>query len=139
MLPGVLNHLLGDRGERVAETALADAGVTITHRQHRTRCGELDLVGRAADGRVVFCEVKTRTAKPGRAPRFGRPADAVTPAKRRQITRSALAFLKSNGLLGTAACRFDVVEVVIPEGGGEPAVTHLPHAFEASGVDSMFS
>ena len=139
MLPGVLNRLLGDRGERVAETALADAGIRITHRQHQTRCGELDLIGRDADGRVVFCEVKTRTAKPGAAPRFGRPADAVGPAKRRQITRSALAFLKEEKLLGSVGCRFDVVEVVVPDGGGEPAVTHLPHAFEATGVDSMFS
>ena len=139
MLPGVLNRLLGDRGERVAETALKNAWVKVTHRQQRTRCGEIDLIGRAADGRVVFCEVKTRTGAPDAAPRFGRPADAVTPAKQRQITRSALAFLKEEGLLGTAACRFDVVEVLIPPGGGDPAVTHLPHAFEAAGVESMFS
>ena len=139
MLPGVLNRLLGDRGERVAERALEAAGVTVTHRQCRTRCGELDLVGRDRDGRVVFCEVKTRTARPGGAPRFGRPAEAVDAAKRRQITRSALAFLKEEGLLGTVGCRFDVVEVVVPDGGGEPAVTHLPHAFEAAGVESMFS
>ena len=140
MLAGLRNRLLGDRGERVAEAALQAAGVKILHRQLRTRCGELDLVGRAADGRFVFCEVKTRTAAAGGdTPRFGRPADAVTPAKRRQITRSALAFLKAEGLLGEAACRFDVVEVVLPTGGGEPAVNHLPHAFEAAGVDSMFS
>ena len=139
MLTGVLNRLLGDRGERIAERALAGAGVRVTHRQRRTRCGELDLIGRDADGRVVFCEVKTRTARPGAAPRFGRPAEAVDAAKRRQITRSALAFLKEEKLLGTVGCRFDVVEVVVPEGGGEPAVTHLPHAFEATGVDSMFS
>ena len=139
MLPGVLNRLLGDRGERVAERALEAAGVTVTHRQRRTRCGELDLIGRDAGGRVVFCEVKTRTAVAGEAPRFGRPAAAVDAAKRRQITRSALAFLKEEGLLGEVGCRFDVVEVVVPAGGGDPAVTHLPHAFEATGVDSMFS
>ena len=139
MLPGVLNRLLGDRGERVAERALADAGVRVTHRQRRTRCGEIDLIGRDADGRVVFCEVKTRTARAGEAPRFGRPAEAVDAAKRRQITRSALAFLKEEKLLDRVSCRFDVVEVVVPGGGGEPAVTHLPHAFEATGADSMFS
>ena len=139
MLAGLRNRLLGDRGEAVAERALREAGVEILHRQRRTRCGELDLIGRAADGRFVFCEVKTRTADPGDTPRFGRPAEAVTPAKQRQITRSALAFLKAKGLLDTAACRFDVVEVLVPPGGGEPAVNHLPHAFEAAGVDSMFS
>lgn len=138
MLLGVLNRLLGDRGERIAEKALADAGVRVTHRQHRTRCGELDLIGRDGDGRVVFCEVKTRTARPGEAPRFGRPAEAVDAAKRRQITRSALAFLKAEKLLGKVGCRFDVVEVVVTGGGG-PSVNHLPHAFEATGVDSMFS
>lgn len=139
MLQGLRNRLLGDRGERIAERALREAGVRILHRQRRTRCGELDLIGRSADGRIVFCEVKTRTAGAGESPRFGRPAEAVTSAKQRQITRSALAFLKAEKLLGEAACRFDVVEVVTPADGGEPAVRHLPHAFEACGVESMFS
>ncbi|NNJ27065.1 YraN family protein [Alienimonas chondri] len=139
MLQGLRNRLLGDRGERIAERALRKAGVRILHRQCRTRCGEIDLIGRDADGRYVFCEVKTRTAEAGAAPRFGRPAEAVTAAKQRQITRSALAYLKAEGLLETASCRFDVVEVVTPADGGEPTVTHLPHAFDASGVASMFS
>ncbi len=139
MLQGLRNRLLGDRGERIAERALREAGIKVLRRQHRTLCGELDLIGRDGEGRYVFCEVKTRTAAPGETPRFGRPAEAVTPAKQRQITRSALAFLKAEGLLGQAACRFDVVEVTEPPDGGQPAVTHLPHAFEAAGVDSMFS
>ena len=139
MLQGLRNRLLGDRGERIAERALREAGVKILHRQRRTRCGEIDLIGRDGDGRYVFCEVKTRTAESGGTPRFGRPAEAVTPAKQRQITRSALAFLKTEGLLGEAACRFDVIEVTLPADDGEPAVVHLPHAFEAAGVDSMFS
>ena len=144
MLQGLRNRLLGDRGESIAEKALKAAGVKVLHRQRRTRCGELDLIGRDADGRFVFCEVKTRTAPPAAAggdgtPRFGRPAEAVTPAKQRQITRSALAFLKAEGLLGAASCRFDVVEVVTPADGGAPAVNHIPHAFDAAGVESMFS
>ena len=139
VLQGLRNRLLGNRGERIAERALREADVKVLRRQHQTRCGEIDLIGRDADGRYVFCEVKTRTADDGGTPRFGRPAEAVTPAKQRQITRSALAFLKAEGLLGEAACRFDVVEVVTPADGGEPTVRHLPHAFEATGVDSMFS
>ncbi|MEM9704118.1 MAG: YraN family protein, partial [Planctomycetota bacterium] len=74
MLAGLRNRLLGDRGERIAERALREVGVRMMHRQHRTRCGEIDLIGREADGRYVFCEVKTRTAEPGEAPRYGRPA-----------------------------------------------------------------
>ena len=140
MLTGLRNKLLGDRGEQAAEAALVASGVKILARQHRTAAGEIDLIGREeATGRVVFCEVKARTGTPGRTPRFGRPGAAVTPAKQRQLTKSGLCYLKAEGLLDSASCRFDVVEVLLPKGGGPPHVTHHPHAFEAVGVDSMFS
>ena len=138
MLRGVLNRLLGDRGERAAERALRKSGVRIVGRNVRNRLGELDLIGRdRRDGRIVFCEVKTRTASAGETlPRFGHPAEAVTAAKRRQITRAALAWLKRRDLLGRA-CRFDVVAVTVRD--GRPEVEHFPHAFEATGVSGFYS
>ena len=111
---------LGDAGEAVAERWLSRAGLVIVARGFRVRCGEIDLIAR--DGPVVvFVEVKTRTHGA-----FGRPSEAVTPAKRRRIARVASVFLAQSGW-GEKACRFDVVEVVTVGSGWR--VTHLADAF----------
>ena len=81
--------------------------------------GEIDIV--AWDGPVLcFVEVKTRRAT-GRSSPVA-PAEAVTPAKQRQIARLALAYANRHGLLSDdatggpddgVALRFDVVAVVL--------------------------
>jgi putative endonuclease len=128
---GAWNLRLGARGERVAARALRRAGLRVIARNLRTRYGELDLIARRG-GLLVFVEVKTRVR--------GEPLEAVTPEKQRRVTRTALAFLREHGLLEAGVTwRFDVVAVVWPEGRGRPEVEHIPHAFEAIGVSSMFS
>src|SRR5688572_20069595 len=86
---------LGERGEDAAVRYLRRLGYRILQRQHyggHRRFPELDIV--ALDGdRIVFVEVKTR-----RGTRKGRPADAVTPAKQRQIAKAALSYLKYHRL-----------------------------------------
>jgi putative endonuclease len=68
--------------------------------------GEIDLVG--YDGPVLaFVEVKTRTTE---STEFGRPEDAVTPEKRRHLTRMARQFLYERRI-PEAACRFDVLAI----------------------------
>ena len=115
-------RILGAAGEAAAERRLQQSGLTIVARSFRARCGEIDLIAR--DGHiVVFVEVKTRTGTG-----FGRPAEAVTPEKRRRIARAALLFLaKSRG--SDLPCRFDVVEV-FPVGTGW-RVNHIPDAWRA--------
>ena len=111
---------LGDEGERAALSALLDRGLRLVGRRVRTRLGEIDLV--LLDGPVVvFAEVKTRSG-----PGFGRPAEAVTAAKRRRLERLAAAFLARQGW-GERRCRFDVVEVE-PEAGTLVA-RHIEDAF----------
>jgi putative endonuclease len=130
--PGWLHLWLGDAGERLAARHLRRAGMKILLRRHRTPQGEIDLICR--DGNtVVFVEVKTR-----RGTTTGLPADAVDLAKQRQLTRLALAFLKSHRLLEHPA-RFDVVGIVWPDAHTPPQITHYRNAFEAHGRGQLHS
>ena len=127
---GWLRKLFGDRGERVAVRHLRRLGYRILARQARNRLGEIDII--AADGDwIVFVEVKSRTSDAA-----GHPAEAVTPQKQRQISRSALAWLKSRGLLNRR-CRFDIVAVTWGQ-GSTPTIEHFQSAFDAAGVDGLY-
>ena len=123
---------LGERGERAAVESLRQLGYKIVFTRHRERYGEVDII--AIDGQtVVFVEVKTR-----RDASLGRPAEAVDAQRQARLTRAALSFLKSHGLLEHAG-RFDVVEVIWPEGQKHPTIRHLPNAFPAVGQGQLFS
>jgi putative endonuclease len=78
--------------------------------------GEIDCIAwdEAARPRVLcFVEVKTRKNNAQ-----GAPQEAVTPAKQRQISRLANAFVSIHNL-PNVPCRFDVVEVWL-DAGVEP-------------------
>ena len=128
---------LGQRGEDYAARYLQRLGYQIVDRHVDLRVGELDLIAvdsRAANGRtVVFVEVKTRTSTDA-----GLPAEAVDEERQRRMTRAALAYLKSHGLLEHAA-RFDVIALLWPDGAREPSVSHVQDAFPASGQGQLFS
>ena len=128
-----LHGTLGERGELLAERALRAEGLRIVGRRVRTPRGEIDLV--AKDGRTwVFVEVKTR-----RSTEMRDPLEAVTPAKQRQLTKLALAYLRRRHQL-EAPVRFDVVGVLWPnEEGTPPQVSHVVNAFESIGNEGMFS
>jgi putative endonuclease len=122
---GWLTRLLGDKGERLAVRHLKKLGYRILARQSRSRIGEIDVV--ALDGEcIVFVEVKTRSTQAA-----GHPSEAITFAKQQQLTRVALAWLKSRGLLERRA-RFDVVAITWGD-GTNPVVEHYKSAFEPVG------
>jgi putative endonuclease len=122
---------LGERGERAAARYLKRRGYKILARGNRLLLGEIDLVALDRDT-VVFVEVKTR-----RSADAAHPAEAVTPAKQRRLTRLAVTFLKRHGLLEHRA-RFDVIAITWPE-GRRPAIEHLKSAFDAVGRDEFYS
>lgn len=111
----------GARAEDAACEYLAAHGYEIAARNLRLGRGELDIVARR-DGVTAFVEVKYRTGA-----RFGAPAEAVTPAKRRRILDAALCYAAQAGLLD-APLRFDVIEVT------PGAIRHIPGAFDATGL-----
>jgi putative endonuclease len=123
---------LGERGEDFAARFLKRLGYHVVARHVDMRVGELDIV--AVDGRtVVFVEVKTRSSDAA-----GSPLEAIDNLRQQRMTRAALAYLKSNGLLEYSA-RFDVVALTWPEGTRRPTVEHIRDAFPAVGRGQFFS
>ncbi|MBZ5552169.1 MAG: YraN family protein [Acidobacteriia bacterium] len=95
---------LGRRGERAAFIFLQHQGYMIVARNFRTNHGEIDLV--AWDrGILCFVEVKTRTTT-----EHGRPEEAVTTFKQRQILNTSLDYLRQANL-HSVDIRFDIVSV----------------------------
>lgn len=107
----------GAWGEDAAAAWYEAAGFTVMSRNWCCPQGELDLVVHRAPGpgrraTLVFVEVKARSSE-----RFGTPAEALTPVKRRRVRRAASAWLaahRRNG--GWGDLRFDLA-----------AVTRAPH------------
>ncbi|RMF80286.1 MAG: YraN family protein [Planctomycetota bacterium] len=112
---------LGLRGERAAERLLKRRGLRLIQRRFACSAGEIDLIMR--DGEcVVFVEVKTQSDDTHLA-----PYERVTREKQRRIGRAAR-FYVTNLRRPPAACRFDVVSVLLPA-GQKPRVEHFPDAF----------
>jgi putative endonuclease len=123
---------LGERGEDAAARFLKRKGYRILARHLDSPLGELDII--AVDGRtIVFVEVKTRSSDAA-----GHPADAVDDRKQQRMTRAALAYLKSQGLLKYSA-RFDVVAVAWPAGARRPTIEHYSDAFAPVGFGQFYS
>jgi putative endonuclease len=112
---------LGKFGEDLAFKEIKGLGYKKILRNYRCPLGEVDLI--AIDGdTLVFIEVKTRK---GRSLAYAK--EAVNDRKRRQLSKVALSYMKSNKLNGTKA-RFDVVAVSLA--GGEQRVEVIRDAFE---------
>lgn len=117
-------HRTGVRGETFAYWYLRRHGYTIIARNYTAPGvkGEIDLVG--YDGAVLaFVEVKTRAGDRS----YGLPEDAVTPTKRRVLSRMARQFL-AEWRLREAPYRFDVVAIEAAP-GRPPAVRLHKEAF----------
>lgn len=123
---------VGDRGEQIAAAYLEQQGYRILERNYRFEHAEVDLVCfEPADqyeqgGELVFVEVKTRTGLG-----FGRPEEAVTEKKKRHLVHASRAFLYERKLDGAPA-RFDVIGIVLRNGGRDPEIEHFKHAFWAT-------
>jgi putative endonuclease len=87
-------HLLGREGERLAARFLEQRGYRVLGSGFRARRGEIDLVCRRGD-RLVLVEVKTRSSD-----RFGTPAEAVGPRKRRALLAAAAEYRALAGWRG---------------------------------------
>jgi len=109
-------------GERAAADFLTGAGWAVLHRNYRFGRREVDLVARRGD-LIAFAEVKTRTGDG-----FGRPEDAVTRLKRREIELVAAAWL-ARERPGDVDVRFDVLAVVVDGRGAVRSIEHLEDAW----------
>lgn len=117
-----MNHIhFGDMGEETAAEYLRKKGYIIVTQKYRSQIGEIDIIANNK-GTIVFVEVKTR-----RNTAFGFPAEAVTYSKRQKLIKTALCYLKQTHQ-ENSACRFDVVEVLSPQ-GKKVQVNHIIDAF----------
>jgi putative endonuclease len=111
---------LGQSSEDLAAAYLERLGYQIRARNKRFKIGEIDII--ATDGdTLVFVEVRSRSD-----PSQVHPAETITPRKKQQIIRAAMAYCQDEGIRDTML-RFDVVAVLGP--GNE--VEHIQNAFEA--------
>lgn len=117
------------RGARRGQSGEAHARAWLEGRGYRTvaanwRCpsGELDLVMLHGD-ELVFVEVKTRTGE-----RFGRAAEAVTPAKQRRLLATAAWFAAGHPEHSERIWRIDIVAVTIDPRNGAARVDHFENA-----------
>jgi putative endonuclease len=102
----------GKKSERLAAEFLRRKGYRILETNYRSKVGEIDIIAKDK-GVLVFVEVKARSSS-----RFGSPKGAVTPAKQRKISMTALDYLKRSGQTGARA-RFDVVAIDTAAGNAD--------------------
>jgi len=97
----------GDAAEDAALAHLSEAGLRLVQRNYRTPGrggGEIDLIMRAADGTLVFVEVRQRASGA-----YGGAGGSITGLKQRRIVFAARHFISR--LRTVPPCRFDVVLV----------------------------
>ena len=109
------NKRLGAKGENRAANYLKANGYMIIERNFRTPFCEVDIIARKGDI-LAFIEVKTRLSES-----FGRPCEAVTPAKQRLYLRAAEYYFSARPI--DEIVRFDVIEVFSDE------INHIENAF----------
>ena len=95
---------LGKLGEELALKKVKRLGYKCIARNYRCALGEIDLIAKDGDC-LVFIEIKTRR---------GRSLDSIKEVidkrKKRQLSKVALAYLKSNNYYDVRS-RFDVVAI----------------------------
>ena len=112
---------LGKFGEDLAFKKIKRLGYKKIIRNYRCPLGEVDLIAKDGDT-LVFIEIKTRK---GRTTDYAK--EAVNKRKKRQISKVALAYMKSMDC-SDARARFDVVAICV--GRGKPEIEVIKNAFE---------
>jgi putative endonuclease len=112
---------LGKFGEELAYKKIKRLGYKKIIRNYRCPQGEVDLIANDGDT-LVFIEIKTRRDKS-----VGYAKEAVNARKRRQLSKVALFYMKSNNCFETKA-RFDVIAISLK--GGKPLIEVIKNAFD---------
>jgi putative endonuclease len=117
----------GKEAESAAVKFLKAQGYKILRRNYKTKFSEIDIVAKDK-GVICFVEVKARHSD-----RFGEPCEAISKHKQRQISKTAICYLKENSSFERPA-RFDVVTLLYT--GDSPEINLIKDAFE---LNSFFS
>ncbi len=120
-LSGETRQSLGQSSEDLAAAFLEKRGYRILVRNKRFKIGEIDIVAMDGDT-LVFVEVRSRSD-----PSQVHPAETITPRKKQQIIRAAMAYCQNERITDTMI-RFDVIAVLGPEN----KIELIQNAFEAN-------
>lgn len=97
---------VGTTYEEKAADFLARNGYQLLQKNFRCKIGEIDLIAKD-EGYLCFIEVKYRSGT-----LMGYPAEAITPAKIRKITRTAQFYMLLHKIPENTPCRFDAVVIL---------------------------
>ena len=111
----------GRESESIAVKQLKKQGYKIVEQNYRSKLGEIDIIAKDKKT-LVFVEVKAR-----RSDRYGSPKWAITPKKKRQMSKVALYYLKVTKQTNVKA-RFDVVTICSSK--NKPQIDIIKNAFE---------
>ena len=103
-------QFIGRIGEDAVILRYAKMGFSVVERNLHVSHNELDLILQN-DTHLVFVEVKTRHAVVGVRTKYGRPAAAVTKAKRKRTVMAAQSYLRKHPT--KLQPRIDVAEVYV--------------------------
>ena len=120
----------GALGEKLAAVHLKKKHYKILEKNYKIKGAELDIVACNKE-RLVFAEVKTRSADP-----YLRGMYAVDRRKQEHILRAASAYMRENKDKPEARLqpRFDVIEIEIDRSTGKQVkLTHFENAFMQTG------
>ncbi|MGI6166544.1 MAG: YraN family protein [Eubacteriales bacterium] len=129
---GISTTVSGHHGERAAADYLIKKGFRILEMNYRSSHLEIDIIAED-DVRLIFVEVKSRTACPENPGRFGRPGMAVTYKKRAHLVAAAQSYLRTQR--PGKRVRLDVIEVYFkPTESGLPEIAKIKHIENAFGA-----
>jgi len=103
---------LGGVGEEFAANYLRKKGYRIIERNHRNKCGEIDIIARSKDRAIIFVEVKTMESFKGGNGLV--PEDQLTRAKLKKFQKAAMLYIGSHKKLmdEERGMRLDVIAIV---------------------------
>ena len=122
-------HDIGVRGETAAVLSLMRRGWEIVCRNWRCELGEIDIIARDPEGKLVLVEVKTRMALGSRwdVATEVAPELAVDEAKREKYERLASIYLRYHPEIEEV--RFDVIAITVTSSDGAHLrqIYHVAH------------
>ncbi|HVM76823.1 MAG TPA: YraN family protein [Candidatus Paceibacterota bacterium] len=125
-------HLkIGQIGERVAAAFLIKKGHQIIDKNYKKKFGEIDLIAKAPDETLIFCEVKTSINKKGIQISFA-PEDHADKHKLNKMKRMAQFFSAKHPMFITEekGWRIDLIAITLEEAGDKKFLIKQIHHYE---------
>jgi len=103
---------------------LQQNGCSCIAKNFSSKFGEIDLVVKDKNGRLLFVEVRYRSN-----PNFGSPAETVSIRKQSRIRQTAAFFLTKHPRYANFQCRFDVIAIRSERKADAISINWIKNAF----------